>query len=306
VDKIESSKKVAQLPVEFPSCSTLLSGVIFKRVDIEGRLPAIVMAPGMGGVKEGSLFRYAESFASAGFLVLAYDHINFGTSGGKPRQEADPQLQRRGYRDAITFVGLNPDVDRERIGIWGSSYSGGHVLEVGAHDRRVRCVVSQLGMISGLQPLLRRMPSLQRKNVLAQLRSDRDARFQGHQPAMIKAVSDDINEPCVMPGLGAFEFLHGQQSDQSTWRNTLTLRSLDLAFGLENSAFVPYISPTPLLMIVALHDELVPPDLSLAAYASALEPKKLVLLDGDHFSPYVQYFGASSSAAIEWFAQHLM
>ena len=271
-----------------------------KRVD---KLPAIVMAPGISGVKEGSLFRYAETFAAAGFAVLAYDHINFGESGGEPRQEADPQLQRRGYRDAITYVALRPEIDKARIGIWGSSYTGGHVLEVAAQDRRVKCVVSQIGMISGLQSFLRRMPAAQRRALMEQLIADREARFQGKPPGLIKAVSDRTDEPCVMPGPSAFH--HMGTLGPPNWKNELTLRSLDYLFGIENSAFVKYISPTPLLMIVALGDELVPVDLSLAAYEEALEPKKLVLIPGDHFAPYGDGFDATSSEASAWFVRHL-
>src|SRR5258708_34172415 len=109
------------------------------------------MAPGMSRVKEGSIMKYAEHFARGGFAVLAYDNINFGDSGGEPRQEVDPALQRRGYRDAITYVSSRADVDKTRIGIFGTSSSGGHVLEVAAHDRRVECVFSQIPAISGFK-----------------------------------------------------------------------------------------------------------------------------------------------------------
>lgn len=140
----------------FPSCGATLKGILFIPQGATSKLPAIAMAPGMSGVKESSILKYAEYFARGGFIVLAYDNINFGASGGEPRQEADPQLQRRGYRDAITYLSLRPEVDSGRIGIWGTSYSGGHVLEVAAHDRRVRCVVSQIAGASSLKTFLGR------------------------------------------------------------------------------------------------------------------------------------------------------
>jgi uncharacterized protein len=120
--------------VDFPSCGATLRGqLLVPKTD--GPHAAIAMAPGMSGVKEGSIMKFAEFFASGGFAVLAYDNINFGSSGGEPRQEVDPVLQRRGYRDAITFLTFRPEIDEERIGIFGTSYSGGHVLEVAAHDQ---------------------------------------------------------------------------------------------------------------------------------------------------------------------------
>ena len=88
-------------------------------------------------------------FAAAGLGAMVFDNRNFGASDGEPRQEIDPWQQIRDYRDAITFARTLPTVDGDRIGIWGSSYSGGHVLVVGAIDRRVKCVVAQVPLISG-------------------------------------------------------------------------------------------------------------------------------------------------------------
>lgn len=119
--------------------------------DGSGKYPTIIMAHGFSAVKEMYLDKYAETFAQAGLASLVYDNRNFGASDGEPRQEIDPWLQIRDYSDAITFVRGLEQTDAERIGIWGSSYSGGHVLVVAAIDRRVRCVVSQLPVISDWQ-----------------------------------------------------------------------------------------------------------------------------------------------------------
>jgi hypothetical protein len=106
-----------------------------------GPVPTIVMAHGFSAVKEMFLDRFAEAFAASGLASLVFDNRNFGASDGEPRQEIDPWQQVRDYRDAITFAETLPETEASRIGIWGSSYSGGHVLVVGAIDRRVKCVV---------------------------------------------------------------------------------------------------------------------------------------------------------------------
>ena len=292
--------------VTFSSCGTTLTGLLLLPRGKSGPLPAIAMAPGLSGVKEGSIAKYAEFFARGGFAVLAYDNVNFGESGGEPRQEADPQLQRRGYRDAVTYLRLRPEIDRERIGIWGTSYAGGHVLEVAAHDRRIRCVVSQIGQMSGFEALRRAFRPQARVDALRDVYDDRERRFQGEPPRMIKAVSGMPGEPCAMAGMPAYEYFMEQSRIAPRWQNSLTLRSLDLLWGLENSVFVSRISPTPLLMIVALEDELVPSDVSLAAYELALEPKKLVLLPGNHFTPYVEQFALTGGEARDWFTRHLI
>src|SRR5260370_35529006 len=100
----QNNFEIERSKVEFPSCGTILRGILLTPKSKTEALPVIVMAPCMSGGKEGSIMRYAEYFARGGFAVLAYDKINFGESGGEPRQEADPALQRRGYRDASTHV----------------------------------------------------------------------------------------------------------------------------------------------------------------------------------------------------------
>lgn len=290
--------------VGFPSCGLILRGVLLKP-RAAAALPAIVMAPGMSGVKEGSIMKFAETFASAGFAVLAFDNANFGESGGEPRQEADPMLQRRGYRDAITYLSLRDDIDSHRIGIFGTSYSGGHVLNVAAHDKRVKCVVSQIPAISGFEAFIRGVRADQREAFLERLDQDRRNRFRGEAPVVIKSVSDDATDPCIMPGKPAYEYFMEQGRIAPNWRNEVTLRSIDLWMGTDNAVFTPWISPTPLLMIVALQDELAAPDLALDAFNNAREPKKLVTISGNHFSPYSTHFARVSKEACDWFGEHL-
>ena len=88
--------------------------------------------------------RYAQVFQDAGFAVLLYDHRNFGDSGGEPRQEINPWVQARGYRDAVTFVQSLEGIDHDRIAPWGDSYSAAQVLIVGAVDDRVAAIVAQV------------------------------------------------------------------------------------------------------------------------------------------------------------------
>jgi cephalosporin-C deacetylase-like acetyl esterase len=213
--------------------------------------------------------------------VLAYDHRNFGESDGEPRQELDPLLQVRDYRNAITFVQTPEGVDADRIGVWGTSLSGGHVLVVAAIDRRVRCVVAQVPTISGWQSTLRRIapPALPGQRMAWD--ADRLERYTGkHAPAEDR---------------WRFE----------KWRNEITLRSLELYSEYEPGSFVERIAPTPLLMVIGDTDVVCPADLGLAAYNRAGEPKRLELYPGGHFAAYTDQFERASAAATAWFAQHL-
>ena len=106
--------------------------------------PAITMAHGFAGVKEHGLDRFARAFAEAGFVVLVHDHRGFGASGGTPRFDVDPWVQIADWRRAISFLESHPAVDADRIGVWGTSYAGGHAIVLGATDRRLRAVVAQV------------------------------------------------------------------------------------------------------------------------------------------------------------------
>ena len=119
--------------------------------------PAITMAHGFAGVKEHGLERFARAFTDAGFVVLVHDHRGFGASDGAPRFDVDPWVQIADWRRAISFLENQPFVDADRIGLWGSSYAGGHAIVLGASDRRLRAVVAQVPTISGYQQSLRRV-----------------------------------------------------------------------------------------------------------------------------------------------------
>ena len=135
-----------------------LRGWLFQPEVEVGPHPAISMAHGYAGVKEHGLERFARVFAEAGFVVLLHDHRNFGSSDGALRHDIDPWRQIADWRRAISFLQSLPEVDPNSIGIWGTSYAGGHVLVLGATDRRIRAVVSQVPTISGYEQGLRRVP----------------------------------------------------------------------------------------------------------------------------------------------------
>jgi fermentation-respiration switch protein FrsA (DUF1100 family) len=116
--------------VEFDADGITLRGWLYRPRRGAAVAPVVVMAHGYNCVKELYLDRYAAAVADAGRVVLAYDHRNFGESDGEPRQELDPWVQVRHYRNAITFVQMLDGVDAERIGIWGTSYAVGTFLSL--------------------------------------------------------------------------------------------------------------------------------------------------------------------------------
>lgn len=292
--------------IEFAAGDVTLRGWLYTPDNGIGPFPAIVMAHGFSAVKEMYLDAYADVFSTAGFAVLVYDNRNLGASDGEPRLEIDPWQQVRDYRDAITYASSLPQVDEQRVGIWGSSYSGAHVLVVGALDRRVKSVVSQVPLISGLRNARR----LIRADMFAPTRAlfdeDRRHRYAGEQPAMIPVVSDDPLQPCALPTLDSWSWMTSTGASRApSWRNEVTLRSVEMFTEYEPGTYIAAISPTPLLMVVAQDDHLTVADEALNAFNQALEPKKLSIIPGGHFDAYVAGFAQSSGAARDWFMQYL-
>jgi len=296
---------MARRDIEFDAEGVTLRGWFYPAEGASGTAPTIVMAHGFSAVKEMYLDRYAEVFAAAGLNALVFDNRNFGASDGEPRQEIDPWAQVGDYRHAITYAGTLPECDA-RLGVWGSSYSGGHVLVVAAIDRRVKAVACQVPMVSGHD----NFRALVRADLIAGFQdgfnADRAARFRGDPPAVVPVVAEDPLAPCALPTADSWQWFSETGKTRATsWRNEVTLRSVEMFSEYEPSTYLPYISPTPLLMMPAIGDHLTPCDLAVAAYEKAREPKKLVILPGGHFDAYVKGFDDSSGPARDWFVQHL-
>lgn len=292
--------------IEFDAEGVTLRGWLYLPDAAAGPVATIVMAHGFSAVKEMYLDSFAEAFAAAGLGALVFDNRNFGASDGEPRHEIDPWAQVRDYRHAITYAQTRPEVDADRIGVWGSSYSGGHVLVLGAIDKRIKCVVAQVPLVSGLRNIQR----LVRQDFLAPNRAlfdqDRAARYRGEPPAMIPVVDPDPMAASALPTPDSWEwFSETGKTRAPAWKNEVTLRTVEMLMEYEPTPYVERISPTPLLMVVAGGDHLTPVDLALAAYQQAREPKRLALLPGGHFDAYVKDFDAASRAAREWFLDHL-
>ena len=272
----------------------------------KARRPAISMAHGFAATRWHGLARFDEMFAAAGFVVLLHDHRSFGLSTGQPRQDINPWDQIEGWRRAISYLEAQPQVDPSRIGVWGSSFAGGHVLVLGATDSRVACVVAQVPTISGYQQGLRRVPPEGVAGLEAGFSDDERARARG-EPARTQAIASA--DPKVHAAYGtqeAADFYLQPLEEGAVWENTVTTHSSRWARMYEPGVFASRIGPKPLLMVVATHDTVAVCDLALDAYERAREPKKLVLIPGGHFDPYSRRFDIAGPAALSWFQQHLM
>ena len=261
----------------------------------DGPHPIVVLVHGLSAIIDLDIAEYAERFVAAGFACFTYDHRNWGRSAGWPRSETDPWRQVADLREAISYVRTLPGIDAERIGLWGTSYGGGHVLTVSALDGRVRCVVSQVPLTSGSRTFAAWVPADKQAGFLARIAADRDARRAGGLPATTLAATK---------GSETAEWV-ARKDSMGRYRNELTLRSFDLLRSYEPMSFVPAISPTPLMMIIAARDTTTPTAWQQETFASGGEPKRLVTVDCRHYDVYMDDLPAAADAALSWYQAHL-
>lgn len=291
--------------VSFPAEGGIdLSAWLYLPDERAGKLRGITMAHGYAGTKYHGIEPTAEKFAKAGFAVLLHDHRGFGDSGGQPRQDVNPWQQITDWRRAISYLQDRPEIDEDRIGLWGTSYAGGHAIVLGATDRRLKAIVSQVPTIDGHAAGLRRVPPEKIAALEALFAADERAQLRGEAPAYQTIVSPDAGENSSYRSLDSVNFFL-QPIPDGIWENKVTIRSTRWARMYNPGLWIDRISPTPLMMIVAEKDTTAATDLALSAYEQALEPKKLVMIKGGHYDPYIAQLSAATRPAIDWFQEHL-
>ncbi|KAH8667669.1 DltD N-terminal domain protein [Tricladium varicosporioides] len=252
-------------------------------------LPCLVMVHGFSAVKEMTLDQYAEIFVTGlNLAVLIYDNRGYGASDtvlGQPRNEIVPADQISDLQDAITYAQSLPGVDGSKIGIWGSSYGAGHCLVVAATDKRVKAVIAQAPFVDGPTTFSRLVRSDIVPMLEAGFEQERQARAAGHPAATMSITDANPMAQCALPTPDTFAFFD-EWSKKTTWQNEVTVRTMELMRGYAPHNYMELISPRPLLMVIQNRDVLCGPDLSLKAYAKALEPKELLLMEGGHFDTY--------------------
>jgi fermentation-respiration switch protein FrsA (DUF1100 family) len=175
---------------------------------------------------------------------------------------------------------------------------------LGATDRRLRCIVAQVPTISGYEQGLRRISPDALPTLEHALDDDERAQLRGEPPRRQAVVNADPSVPAAYRSQDAIDF-YLQSLPAGLWENEITLRSTRAARMYEPGNWIARVSPTPLLMIVARDDRMTVADLALAAYERAQEPKRLALIAGGHFDPYLDQFSLAEGAATEWFCEHL-
>lgn len=299
------------MPVQFESEGAVLRGFLYPSVRGEPPYPTVVMAHGTTATISMAVDRYAEVFAEAGVSALLYDHRNMGGSSGEPRQEINPWVQTRGYRDAVTFASTVEGHDPNRIGIWGDSYSAGQVFVAAACDARVEVVVAQCPVF-GAEP-----PDVAPSRAL--LEAIRDALATGDVSGgpgdtagpMPVVSSDQLGTPSLLTPIQAYRwFVDYGGRHGSGWQNHVTRVIPSNTPPFSPYLCAPYVT-VPSLMMVAHADEMAHanPKVSRQAFELLLGEKHWYDLDGGHFGLLYypsDLFEQASKVQADYLASHLL
>ena len=118
--------------------------------DGPGPHPVVVMAHGIGGVKAAGLAPFAERFAAGGFAAIVFDYRHWGRSSGQPRQLLSIRRQLDDYRTVLAWARLRDDFDTARVFVWGTSFSGMHIVELAAGEPGLAGAIAQCPLVDGL------------------------------------------------------------------------------------------------------------------------------------------------------------
>jgi fermentation-respiration switch protein FrsA (DUF1100 family) len=292
--------------IEFMSKGLRCKGLKYLPADYKSgeKRACIVLAHGFSAVKEMYFTDYAQAFAKAGYVAIVFDYRYQGESEGEPRGQIFPWEQIEDFRSAITFAQQQAEVNADKIGIFGSSYSGGHAICLGALDRRIKAVACQVPLVDGFTNFQAIVPRAAGAGMLKFLEADRIERFKSGKVNYLPVVAEDNN--AVLNTSDSYKwFTETGKTKAPRWENRVTVESIEKFLEYSPATYIARIAPTPFLMMVAENDILTPTDVAINAFENAREPKKLVILPGGHFDAYINGFAQSSSNAIAWYKQYL-
>ena len=301
-----------RLDVELISEGATIRGWLYLP-DGPGPHPAVALAGGWCYVRELVMPYYAAAFAERGIAALVFDYRNLGVTDGEPRQHLAPWMQIRDYQNAISFLQTRAEIDPERLGAWGISYSGGHVIVLAATDPRVKVIVSQIPVVDGYENMRRVHGTMGYRKLWATILEDRLLRFADpdsrlHIPHATAEPEKDLSTWPFPETFHTFAAL--KASEAPLYQNSSTVESVDLLLNYDIIPFARRVYDTPTLMIVAEGDDLTLWDLEIGAYNALPTAKKRlhVLPHTTHMTLYSDQtkLQVAAAQATAWFAEHLL
>ncbi|MBB4615032.1 hypothetical protein IQ25_02281 [Novosphingobium taihuense] len=300
--------------IQFTSQGTVCEGDLYlpANFNTNGSYPALVIGHGFT-VSRTSLVEEGRLFAEAGFVTLAIDYRHFGTSGGEPRGRLYPMQEVEDFRAAIDWLEAQPGVDADRIGIWGTSFGGGIVTHVAAHDIRVRACVAQAPILDGdnwIRSLNRETDYLAVRKYLLEARRKRFA--EGGDPSMPMGAPPEDGftpmpaDPAMIEDVMGWYAKTGDMLMHSA--PSITIESFEHVMQFDASHTSRKIAPRAYCIVqLTGHDVYHPNEPIQTAYREAGEPKRMVSLKMDQLDCYKPGFREQTiGAAASFFREYLI
>ena len=287
--------------VHFFSEGSKIEGELFTPEGMRAgeRRPGIVLCHGYSGVRELILPDYAKRFLAAGFVALTFDYRGFGGSEGPEKGRIIPLEQIDDIRNALTFLELQPEVDPDRMGLWGTSFGGFHAPYTAGVDTRVKAAVAQVGGGNGESLLMDIRNEAERKALLELLAEDRKSRVLTG-----KGTAGDTATILASPQTR--EFFEMALPHYPNLKSDIPWESAEKTLQYRPIDVVDRIAPRALMLIGAVDDDLCKIEGYRELIARAKEPKKLVELPITHYQIYQpEWVEVSANHAIEWFTKYL-
>jgi uncharacterized protein len=321
------SDKVDHKKVTFKNrYGVTLAADLYQPKNAKGKLPAIAVSGPFGAVKEQASGLYAQTMAERGFVTLAFDPSYTGESSGETRNMASPDVNTEDFSASIDFLGLQPNVDRNRIGVIGICGYSGMALTAATSDSRIKAVAtaSMYDMSRSMSRSHKDSYTMeQRKKVIDYLSQQRwaDAESGKHALGYHEVPFDDKGNivkgqrvlPETLPAnpdpvLAIFfnyyrtpRGFHPRGINSTTAWTATTPMSF---FSFPMYANIEMISPRPILLIAGenAHSRYYSEDV----YKAASDPKELLIVPkADHVDLYDQMDKIPFDKLTSFFKEHL-
>jgi dienelactone hydrolase len=276
---------VTRTEVRFGSSGVDCAGYLYRPAKASGTLPGVVLGHGTAGTMD-RLFVYAEPFAAAGMAVLVFDYRGWGASDGQPRQVINIGGQLDDWRAAIGFARSLDGVDPERIALWGSSLSGGHVVTLAAEDPRIAAVVAQVPWFGDARTpsqVLRQLLQVSMLKLVAAGIKDAVRGARDRPPYLVPIVGEP-GQTALFTGPEVREALEAKGLEGSLWRNEFAPRFVFVLPRYQPGKAVERLG-MPLLVCVADGDRETPADFA-ARFVERAPRGELRRYPASHFEMY--------------------
>ena len=263
---------------------TVLEGDLYLPESDSRSGPTVIMSHGFSATRTMGLPWFAEQFTTAGYVVYLYDHRGLGESFGDPRNVVNPWVQTHDMWEVVEQLRSQPEVHPDRIALWGSSFSGGEAIVLGALHPEIKAVIAN-APFAGMGDLIANPTHAEQRFVAMRVAFDNASLDVGlREIGPMAVVLDDGIEAAFLPHPESSEWFlaHGPQNG---WVNSVTM-VMTTTPPFDPGACAPSLGGTALLMVVATNDEVASTAVALDTYERASGPKRLTMIDGHHFSAY--------------------